>query len=283
MSNELHVITDDELHNLQRIELEMLIEIDRICRKYDIKYSIDGGTLLGAARHKGFIPWDDDADVVILRHEYAKFKRACRKELDKDRFFLQDYKTDPEYRWGWAKMRRNGTSYIRAGQENQKYHDGIFLDIFVVDNVPDGWLARRLHFLACFVIRKGLYSVVGKDNEANPLYRNIYRLMSRIPKDTYFKARNTLAKALHGRRTELISHYMYQYPKRCKFGLPRECFDEMTDMEFEGYTLRGFKNYDLYLTRLYGDYMKLPPIEQRVPKMEITGLGLVEPILPPIK
>ena len=280
MSTELHTLTDDELHALQKIELEMLIEIDRVCRKNEIRYSIDGGTLLGAVRHKGIIPWDDDADVIFLRSEYEKFKDACVEDLDTERFFLQDYITDEAYRWGYAKLRRNNTSYIRAGQEDQKYHDGIFLDIFVVDNVPDGWLARRLHYLACFVIRKGLYSEVGKNAEKNPLIRGVYQLMSRVSKDTYFKMRNRLAASMSDKKTELISHYMYQYPKRCKYGLPAECFEEMIDMEFDGYTLRGFKKYDLYLSRLYGDYMKLPPESARQPKMEITHLGLTEPVLP---
>ncbi len=280
MSGELHILTDYELHILQKIELEMLIEIDRICRKNDIRYSIDGGTLLGAVRHKGFIPWDDDADVIFLRSEYEKFREACKCDLDSERFFLQDYITDPEYRWGYAKMRRNDTSYIRAGQEDQKFHDGIFLDIFVVDNVPDGWFARRIHHFACFLIRKGLYSEVGKKNEKNPVIRCIYTLMSRISKDTYFRWRNKLAASVAGKKTELISHYMYQYPKRCKYGLPGECFGEMIDMEFDGYTLRGFKKYDLYLSRLYGDYMKMPPESDRVPKMEITSISVVDPILP---
>lgn len=91
------------LRKLQMTELEMLKEVDRICRKYDIKYSLDGGTLLGAIRHNGFIPWDDDADVVMLRPEYIRFYKACKKELDKDKFFLQDFRTDLDYRWGYSK------------------------------------------------------------------------------------------------------------------------------------------------------------------------------------
>ena len=82
-------LDDNMLRRLQMIQLEMLTEVDRICRKCNIQYNIIAGTLLGAIRHKGYIPWDDDADVVFTRHEYAKFYRACKKDLDTERFFLQ--------------------------------------------------------------------------------------------------------------------------------------------------------------------------------------------------
>ena len=112
------ILSPEDLRTLQLLELEMLVEVDRICRKYGIEYSLDGGTLLGAVRHKGFIPWDDDADVIFTRHEYVRFCRACKKELDTERFFLQDYRTDPNYRWGYAKLRRKGTEFVRLGQEH---------------------------------------------------------------------------------------------------------------------------------------------------------------------
>lgn len=83
-------LDDKQLRQLQLIELEMLLEVDRICRKYQIKYVITGGTLLGAVRHKGFIPWDDDADVALLRDEYERFKIACKTDLDISRFYFQD-------------------------------------------------------------------------------------------------------------------------------------------------------------------------------------------------
>lgn len=279
MADQPYEISQQELRQLQKIELEMLIEMDHICRKHGIKYSLDGGTLLGAVRHKGFIPWDDDIDVIMLREEYVKFRKACREDLDKIRFFFQDYRTDPNYRWGYAKLRRKNTKFIRLGQEHLKQNSGVFIDIFVVDNVPDGYITRRFHHFLCFLVRKTLYSEVGKENEKNPLIRTLYRCMSRIPRNLAFHIRNCLAAPLSRKRTELISHYTLEYPKNCRYGLPRECFDEMIELEFEGRKFPCFRKYDLYLSTYYGDYMTLPPKEKQVPHLMVSTLELVEPEL----
>ncbi len=272
-------ISDFELKQLQNIELEMLIEFDRICRKNHIRYSLDGGTLLGAVRHQGFIPWDDDIDVIMLREEYFKFRKACKRDLDRSRFFFQDYRTDANYRWGYAKFRRNNTEFVRLGQENLKQHPGIFMDIFVVDNVPDGYISRRIHHFCCFLIRKALYSKVGRDNEKNPFLRYIYQVLSKIPRDSIFHARNGLAAWSNRRRTELISHYTLEYPKHCRYGLPRKCFDELSEIDFEGRRFLAFKDYHLYLSTYYGDYMTLPPKEKRVPHLTVSRLKLNDPVL----
>lgn len=269
-------ISDEQLKQLQRAELEMLVELDRICRKYHIQYSLDGGTLLGAVRHKGFIPWDDDIDVIMLRTEYFKFRKACKHDLDCGRFFLQDYRSDPGYRWGYAKLRRNDTELVRKGQERLKQHSGVFIDIFVADNVPDKYFSRRVHHFLCFLIRKTLYSEVGKYNEGNFFLRTVYCILSRIPRDRVFHVRNWLAARTNRKRTELISHYTLEYPKSCRYGLPRSCFDEIVEMEFEGRMFCGFKDYHTYLSMHYGEYMKLPPEEKRIPHLAFSRLKLIE-------
>lgn len=271
-------ISNSELKQLQKIELEMLTEFDRICRKYHIQYSLDGGTLLGAVRHRGFIPWDDDIDVIMRREEYFKFRKACRKALDRSRFFFQDYLTDPDYRWGYAKLRRNGTEFVRRGQERLKQHSGVFMDIFVVDNVPDGYISRRVHHFFCFLIRKALYSEVGKYNERNPLLRWVYQMLSKIPRDRIFHMRNGLAARANRRPTELISHYTLEYPKHCRYGLPGKCFDELAELEFEGRKFYAFKDYHLYLSTYYGDYMTLPPKEKQKPHLTLSRLKLEKAI-----
>lgn len=235
------ILSDQELRKLQLDLLEMLIEVDRICRKYQIAYSLDGGSLLGAVRHGGFIPWDDDVDVIMRRKEYQRFYKACKRELDQKRFTLQEYRTDKNYRWGYAKLRRKGTEFVRLGQEHMQSTRGIFLDIFVVDNVPDGYILRRLHYMACYVIRKLLYSELGMKAASSGLKRKWFGCLYRIvPRDTIFSWRNRIAGRCNRKRTTLVSHMTYPYPHG-KYGMPAECFDEMMDMQFEGYSFRVFK------------------------------------------
>lgn len=254
---------DEILRKLQMTELEMLVEVDEICRKNNIKYSLDGGTLLGAIRHGGFIPWDDDADVVMLRSEYKKFYKACKKDLDTKRFFLQEFRTDENYRWGYSKMRRKGTIFLRMGQEHVKCNQSVFIDIFVYDQVPNNAFMRKIHLFACYCIRKGLYSEVGRKAAKNRFIRIWYNCISYISRGFWVYILERIADITNRKRTELVRHMTYPYRKECKYGLPRECFDEYIEKEFEGHSFKTFKKYDLYLSRLYGDYMTLPPVEKR--------------------
>lgn len=256
-------LSEDELKAVQQVELEMLVEIDRICRKNAIPYTLDSGTLLGAVRHKGFIPWDDDADVVMTRSAYERFFEACKTELDKERFFLQDYRNEKEYRWGYPKLRRNDSLLIREGQEMLPWHQGIFVDIFVYDNVPNNWLIRRFHLFLCYLIRKAQYAIVGRETAGNCLLRGWYRILMKIPRDTLFCVLERIHCRCNRHRTELMRHMTYPYRKRCRYGLPSKCFDEQIEMEFDGCLLLGSKEYDSYLTNLYDDYMVPPPVEER--------------------
>jgi lipopolysaccharide cholinephosphotransferase len=265
-------ITPEILREMQLIQLECLIELDRVCRKNNIEYSMDGGTLLGAVRHKGFIPWDDDIDVIMLRSEYEKLFKIYKTESDTANFFLQERRTDPFYRVGYPRIRRNSTVYRRAGHEHMKYHEGVFIDIFVLDNVPDNKCLRVIHRFICFCNRKILWSKSGKRIAPNVFLRLWYAIISLIPARFAFWSNNLIARSCNKRDTVLVRHNTHPYPNPevCGYGIPRELLTRYTELEFEGQIFKAVADYNRYLTMLYGDYMQLPPVEKRKPNIRLA-------------
>lgn len=187
-------ITGDLLKKIQTIDLEMLMEIDRICRKNNIKYSIMYGTLLGAVRHGGFIPWDDDCDVVFRRDEYEKFFEACKKDLDTEKFFLQDHRTDSGYLFGYGKLRRNDTVFKRTGQEHIRQYGGLFIDLFIFDNIPDGTMARVFNKFELYLIRQTINSRIFKKTAYTYPERIMYNFLDNIPKEKLFEKLSRMQK-----------------------------------------------------------------------------------------
>lgn len=255
-------LTKEELRQVQMIQLEMLEEVDRICRKCNIHYNIIAGTLLGAVRHGGFIPWDDDADVALLRSEYERFRKACRTELDESRFYFQDHRNTKGYRWGYGKLRRKGTLFLREHQEDMPYGQGIFIDIFPLDGVPDGYLARCLKNFQCFCVRKILWSRVGKQADPSPVRRQIYRLLDRIPQERVFGYYHRMIRQAGKRETAYVRILTFPTPNRC-YGYRRAWYARSREILFEGKRFWGISSYHDYLSFKFGDYMRLPRKEDR--------------------
>lgn len=267
-------LTNEQLRQLQLIELEMLVEVDRICKKCGIKYNIIAGTLLGAVRHGGFIPWDDDADVAMLRPEYEKFRKACKTELDKTRFEFQDHRNTKGYRWGYGKIRRKDTLFLREHQEHMPYFQGIFIDIFPLDNVPDNYILRSIQNFECFCVRKILWSKVGKIAEKNFLKRQVYKILDKIPEREIFRYYHRMIHRANRKKTRMVRILMFPTPNS-EYGYYRCWYENSTDTIFEGVPFQGIKDYDSYLNFKFGEYMKLPPVEMRkvhpVSKIELIG------------
>jgi lipopolysaccharide cholinephosphotransferase len=254
-------LSPEELKQLQSIELELLIELDRICRKNNITYSIDGGTLLGAVRHGGFIPWDDDADVILTRTEYQKLLLVIDQELNTDKFYLQDLNRTPGYRWGYAKLRRMNSEFIRLNQEYMPYEQGIFLDIFVCDNVPDNYVSRCVCNFQSFIYRKIFYSEVGK-HTATGIARLVYKMLNLLPEKALKSNYAYYVKFRNRKKTRMVKCLTFPACNRV-YGYKRNWYEDTIDIQFENVTLKASRDFDEYLRFLYGDYLKLPPVEKR--------------------
>lgn len=266
-------LTEEETHQMQMIQLEILLEVKRICEMFGIKYGIDGGTLLGAVRHNGFIPWDPDIDVIMLREEYEKFFRASETYMNHKKFFLQEERTDSEYRWGFTKIRKNNTELIREGQEHLKMKNGIFIDILIMDYVPDHYLPRKLHKAFCAYSRFVMWSEVGKYWERNTIKRFMYKLANHIPVKSIFRQLRYVRTRCNARPSKYVRYMTcrYTYNKKLE-GIKADFFNSYDYYMFENYKFPGFSKYDEYLTILYGDYMRLPPPESQKSHMPVASL-----------
>lgn len=270
-------LDEKTLRKLQLNELELLMEFDRICRKNDIRYTLTGGTLLGAVRHSGFIPWDDDADVAMLRCEYEKFRKVCETDL-RDDFYFQDMKSTEGYRWGYGKLRKKNTLFLREHQEHMPYEQGVFMDIFPRDGVPDGLLARKLHKLQCFFVRKTLWSEVGQYAHSRKVMRFWFRIISKMAGKEIFYIYDRLVEKSNRKETKLVRNLTFPIPNH-KDGYLRKWYEESTELEFEGHLFMVNKCYKEWLEQEFGDYREFPsPKKRKVhPVVEII---LSEPVVP---
>ena len=255
-------ISEDELKQIQVVQQELILEVKRICQKCGIHFNMVGGTMLGAIRHKGYIPWDDDADIGFLRTEYEKFREACKTELNHEKYYIQDLRDTEGYRWGYGKLRRKGTEFVRLNQEFMPYEQGISIDLMPFDNVPDRWMSQRVHFLKCFLYRKLFWSEVGSRTEENLCKRIVYKIMRQIPMKRIIRSYQRFIDAGQREKTRLVRILTFPTPKGV-YGYERKWYTHLSKYQFEDMMLPGAQDYDSYLLVKYGKYMELPPVEKR--------------------
>lgn len=250
------------LRRLQLTELELLEEVHRICMKCGIHYNIIAGTLLGAVRHGGFIPWDDDADVALLRPEYERFRKACRTELDQSRFYFQDQRNTPGYRWGYGKLRRKDTLFLREYQQHMPYQQGVFIDVFPLDYVPENYNLRRIHNLKCFFYRKFFWAEAGRKADPNPVMRLLYRMMAKVPEQKLKKSFYRFIQKSNRNKSGWVRILTFPTPNRA-YGYREDWYLQSEEFLFEGRRFQGIRDFEEYLTFKFGNYRELPPESKR--------------------
>lgn len=255
------------LRDAQMIMLNILKEIEKICTKYNLRYFLDGGTLLGAVRHKGFIPWDDDVDIGMPREDYRKFLKIAQKELP-DYLFLQTFETDKYYDIYQvpSKVRDNRTLIFEHNvPKNKKMNNGLFIDVFPYDDLPKSRSVYKLQRkLSEFILRS---YVRLRDKPENLSFKNkitftIYKIVKGI-----FTTKNRL------KFFEFLMKWNDKESPYMTYGLDtiwseyvhkKDDYYDLIKLEFEGEKFYAPRNYDAVLSRLYGDYMTLPKEEDRV-------------------
>lgn len=244
----------------QRALFSILEEIDRVCRKLDIKYMLFAGTMLGAVRHKGFIPWDDDLDVVMLREDYDRFLKEAEKVIDNKKFFLQK-----EFSEHWplffSKLRLNGTTCLeKFHPKDKKMHQGIYIDIFPCDNAFENDFLRKLQFAASKIVIAKALDKRGYETEsiAKKAFIFVCRFLPAKPFLKFVKGGKKNGKTLHSFFAAASNYSKNIYP--------RNWFTETKDMDFESGKFPVSAHCEELLTVLYGDYMVLPPEEERTIK-----------------
>ena len=235
----------------------LLNEFDRVCKGIGVTYFLFAGTLLGAVRHNGFIPWDDDLDVLMLREDYRRFMREAPRVLEKNRFFLQEEFSE-HFPMFFSKLRINGTTCLeKYFPKDPLVHQGVYMDIFPCDNAYNSKAGRFFQFLCSkVVIAKGL------DAEG-------YVTSSKLKKLVMVLCRCLPRKVFHRvvRGPEVRGEYLHCFlggaSKYTKSVFPSEFLEGSMGMQFEDGVFSVPENYDKLLKTLYGDYWVLPPEEER--------------------
>jgi lipopolysaccharide cholinephosphotransferase len=254
------------LRRIQLIELDMLIEFDRICRKHNIKYTIGAGTLLGAVRHKGFIPWDDDIDVFMLYEEYKTFLNVAEKELDCEKYFLRTQETDVDNNLTFTTIKRNGTKYIKGGREKYNTHPGVPIDIFPLFNAPSTRIGHWLQDRVCKFFKTMTWAHMGAESEGNSIKRQYYRLLAQVSnKKSYGLFMKYATKVKKPSKRVAFFEIKRNFTENPV--TKRELYEELTEIEFEGYMFYVTKYWADYLEYTFSkDYSRYPPMTGRKPK-----------------
>lgn len=264
-----------QMEKLKLIELDIMDAFDRVCRLNHINYTLAYGTLIGAVRHKGFIPWDDDIDVVMLREDYEKFRSIAAEQLD-DRFYFVDLRDNENYALGTGKIMARDTLMKELELQGTDAPCGVFIDIVPADFTVNDLDERQKQYKKSNFIGSLLYAKCGYHFERAGLKKKLYAVASffirLLPKSLLVSLymKNTL-KYNGTENNTLVT--MLTFGDGIKNGKHyRKWFDEYIDIEFEGRKYKSIKNYDAMLKAVFGDYMTLPPEEARIPHHFVVAI-----------
>ncbi len=248
-----------ELKVLQDLVYSIFVEFDRICRKHDIKYTMEGGTLMGAVKYGDFVPWDDDIDIVMAREEYEKFLKIAPNELD-SKFFLQSYNNVPQFPLNYAKLCLNGTEIYDYDYSHLKnMHHGIFMDIFPIDNVIPKKLNKHCSTVGLFTgARKTKLGTI----KPSGMRKLVYGILSLLPMGFLINAIDKTCKKYNKKNTGYI--YEVCNSNRSFKPLKAEMYNSLCELTFRDKKFLAVSEYDSFLKSRFGEnYADVLPSEDK--------------------
>lgn len=245
-----------DISEIQKKELKILLDVKNFCDKNDIDYFLMYGTLLGAVRHKGFIPWDDDIDICMTREDYMKFKKSYKSES----FKIHDYDTVQEYPYILPKVVDDSVHYKEKSISHLDYYSGAFIDIFILDGISNNIIIRKIDTFLVYILYGIHRFYFTNQNRIFSKIKKVIPIFCILKSYNNWYSKYNLSSSIYCRFSQDVynRHYM-----------KTNLFNRLKVLSFEGHQVKVPFDYDEILSFWYGDYMKLPPIEEQIPHHNI--------------
>lgn len=254
-------MNEQQLKKLHEYELVILDEFVKFCDENGLKYYLTGGSALGAVRHHGFIPWDDDIDICLTRKDY---EFLIKNYKDNDKFYLQCIERDSNYWNMFAKIRMRNTLMEEKIFVGRNLPKEIFIDIFPIDNAPSGGYKQiKIQANLVRILKTALFYKFRLTNLKGYDYKLATKICSLLPKKTIYGLCKKIMTSYEDDNSEYVVAYLGAYAIKKEY-LTRSTYFETVLAEFEGKKYMIPKDVDKYLSTIYGDYMTLPPLEKRI-------------------
>ena len=254
-----------KLKKIWAVQLDLVSELKRVCDKYGLKFMLAYGTLIGAVRHKGFIPWDDDFDVWIRRADFEKLLAISDREFSYP-YFLQHAMSDRKFFFPYARLRNSETTGIISKQGTPEYNNGIYVDVYVVDGYTDSNFLYGLQtIIRDFTLK--LITLAFEGHKCRSLFERFCICFAKaIATVLSFERRYRLYRwtlSLFNKSASRVGPRYRIHPKAKSWWIESEVFNDLIDLPYENLQLPCPRNADAHLARMYGEYMKFPPASER--------------------